>query len=395
MSVQSSAVDVLASIDRNNLNPEERGLVGLTWAAIHHINGDRQRLLAEVETIAEDAAEPALVRDIAVSWRLIVDAMYGGCISDAVHALRGLAAHQRDANLQYFAGVTLHNAAFAELSRGNYAEARELARQAIKSFERAEDDYGVSASTHSTEATAIAELGDLEEGLRLANASATNPDATADAIADAAYMHAVCGRLSRARSLLARYERGDSRWSRELGAQAQGWFARFAIYMSEGNLAEARVALETLQGLELQALDARSRIAVVAATLALVEGSDQAEALTKEAMTVAASQHAWRWMARARILDAVVRRDPESLATWISETEGDSALALLELADVVASAIGTLAPLPSALERSILREPTRWVAALGRQVRGKSEDAGAAASLVARFGTVDDADPAA
>ena len=241
------------------------------------------------------------------------------------------------------------------------------------------------------EATALAELGDLEEGLRLANACATEPDATADAIADAAYMHAVCGRLGRARSLLARFERGDARWSRELGAQAQGWFARFAIYVSEGNINEARSALRTLQGLELQALDARSRIAVVAATLAVIERSAEAAALVKEAMAIAASQNAWRWMARARILDAVVHRDPESLATWISETESESALALLELADVVASAVGTLAPLPSALERSILREPTRWVNALARNVRGRSGDASAAASLVARFGTADEA----
>ena len=104
-------------------------------------------------------------------------------------------------------------------------------------------------------------------------------------------------------------------------------------------------------------------------------------------------QNAWRWMSRVRILDAIVQRDGESLALWISEAESDSALTILELADAIATAVGSLAPVPQALERSILREPTRWVGALSRQVRGlPSEDAGAAAALVARYGAADDAD---
>jgi len=97
-------------------------------------------------------------------------------------------------------------------------------------------------------------------------------------------------------------------------------------------------------------------------------------------------------MMRVRILDAIVRRDGESLALWVTEAEGESSLAVLELADAIAGSVGALATIPEALERSILREPSRWVPALGRQVRGHpSEDAGAAATLVARFGTAEEA----
>jgi DNA-binding SARP family transcriptional activator len=95
---------------------------------------------------------------------------------------------------------------------------------------------------------------------------------------------------------------------------------------------------------------------------------------------------------RVRILEAVVQRDGESLALWIAEAETDSALAVLELANAIAAAVGALVSIPEALERSILREPGRWIAALSRQVEnGTSEDASAAAALIAKFGTAEDA----
>ena len=39
---RSARSNVLSSIDRDSLTPEERGLVGLTWAAIHHMNGESE-----------------------------------------------------------------------------------------------------------------------------------------------------------------------------------------------------------------------------------------------------------------------------------------------------------------------------------------------------------------
>jgi ATP/maltotriose-dependent transcriptional regulator MalT/DNA-binding SARP family transcriptional activator len=386
------AYDLLDTIDRSALSPEERGLVGLTSAAVHHMNGESERLKAEVEAIASDTAIPSPLHEVAVSWRQILLTAAGGCITDAVRMLRRMAVGQRQAGLHYFAGVTLHNTAHAELARANYQQACELAAESIAHLERTDDGVSISASTRATSAAAVAEMGDIEEGLRLASASASEPDATADTIADAAFMHGVCGRLSQAQTLLAKFDRGDSRWSRELGARGQGLFARIALYLSEGRPEMARTACEKLEALEPEAIDAPSRTAVVAAMIAILDDSPTAASEVRRALEVTSSQNAWRWMARARILDAVVRRDAQGLRLWISESENDSALALFELADVIATAIGILAPLPEALERSILREPARWVPALARQVRGRpSDDASAAASLVARFGGAGDA----
>ena len=241
-----NAFALLEDIDRSQITPEERGLVGLTRAAIHHMNGEGDLVALEVEAIAADTAIPALLHDVAVSWRQLLDAIAGGCISDAVQMLRRLAIDQRRSGLHYFVGVTLHNTAYAELARGNYVEARDLAREAISHLEETEDAAGITASTRAIAAASIAETGDLEEGLRLASASAAEPGATADAIADAAYMHAVCGHASKARVLLAKLERGDARWSRELGSRAQGCYAEVAQSGMQSILTFIRSTLNAL-----------------------------------------------------------------------------------------------------------------------------------------------------
>jgi DNA-binding SARP family transcriptional activator len=354
--------------------------------------GDSARLNATVEAIGSDQEVPPALHGVARSWRQLLGAVAGGNITDAVRLLEQLEADQLESGLHYFRGVTLHNKAFAELARANYSQARDIARAAIEELGHAEDTTAITSSTKATEAAAIAEMGEIEDGLRMANASAIEPSATADAIADAAYLHAVCGRTGRAASLLARFERGDSRWAREIGSEAQGYFARIAFHMAEGRFNDAAAAAAELALREPQAIDARSRLAVVVATLALVNGESDAIALSRRAIEACSQQQAWRWMARARILDAAARQDGNALALWICEVEDESAIAVLELADAIGTAIGLLVPLPEALERSMLREPSRWVPALGRQVKGPpSENSAAAASLVARFGTADDA----
>ncbi len=389
--VPDDALALLANIDRGGLSPEERGLVGLTRAAVHHMNGNGPAVVAEIEAVASDDTVPSPLHEVALSWRQILLASAGGCITDSVQMLRRLAVSQRQAGLHYFAGVTLHNLAYSELARGNYSRAHEIALDAAAHLDQSDDTTGIAASTGAILSAAVAELGRLEEGLRTSAALAGEPGATADAIADAAYLHAVCGRSTKARSLLARFDRGDAPWSRELGSIAQGHYARISLALAEGRLGEAEKSLRALQALESPGIDARSRTAIVVATLSLATGREDATRHVQVALESVAAQNAWRWMSRARMLEAIASRDGVNLAELVSETESDSALAVLELADVIAMAIGTLVPLPEALERSILREPTRWITALRRQVRHeRNEDASAAASLIARFGSAED-----
>ena len=140
------------------------------------MNGDRQRSTAEVEAIAEDDAVPASLREVAVSWRLIARGQRGGCITDAVQRCDVWRSSKREAGLHYFAGVTLHNTAYAELARGNYARGARARQEAIGHFERADGRLRHHRHRRApSEQLRLAELGDLEEGLRLATASATEP----------------------------------------------------------------------------------------------------------------------------------------------------------------------------------------------------------------------------
>ncbi len=146
------ALEVLSSIDRNDLSPEERGLVGLTWAAIHHMNGERQLLYGEVQAVADDTAVPALLRDIAVSWRLIAGRHVGWLHFGRRVALRALAARQRarEASVLRWRDPAQRRQ-HAELARGNYDAALDCPVKQSHHSSGLSDDYGVSASTRSTE----------------------------------------------------------------------------------------------------------------------------------------------------------------------------------------------------------------------------------------------------
>ncbi len=182
----------------------------------------------------------------------------------------------------------------------------------------------IAASTRTIGAVAVSEIGNFEEGLRASSAIASEPGATADAIADAAYLHAVCGRNSQARSLLAAVStagRSLGKWSRELGSRAQGYYATIALQLCEGQLPAAAAYLVHLKRLQSAGIDASSRVALVAATVAVVHRAPGAENLVRLALDAASTQNAWRWEARARILEAVVNRDAAGLAHLIAAAE--------------------------------------------------------------------------
>ena len=387
-----SALSLLGRIDRGQLSPEERGLVALTFAAACHLAGDGARLEDEVRAVADDTRVPSPLHEIAVCWRQMLSANRGGSIKEVVNLLRDLAEAQLRSRLPYFAGITLHNLANAELARGNFVEASRLASEAILQLSQVDDAAVVVASTKSIVAVATAECGRVAEGIRAAVAAASDPGATADAIAEAAYLNAICGHAARAESLLAKFDRGDAHWSQEIASRAQAGYARVALRISEGDVAGARQEFEDIVALEGSDIDAKSRAAVVHAMLCMLEGTGDFLSSAKEAVDTATHQNAWRWLTRARILQAVAEHDGGKLAALVTEAEGDSALALLELADPIAASVGLLNPVPEALERSIIQAPARWVAALGRQLAiSKGPAAIAAASLVARYGTLDDA----
>ena len=159
--------------------------------------------------------------------------------------------------------------------------------------------------------------------------------------------------------------------------------------MSDGDIHSARAEVVVAEGMEAPELDWRSRLAVMRAIVAVTSRSDDAGIVATSAVDVAASQHAWRWMARARVLQAIAGSDARALSTWLDEGAAESALMPLELADAIGTAVDLLLPLPDALERSIMQYPKRWTQTLRRQVQhGTPSSARAAAQLLSQFGTL-------
>ena len=305
----------------------------LTAAAACHLGGNGERLEQEVAAITADAGCPSPLREIAVCWRQMLAANHGGSISDAVDMLHDLAIGQLRLGLKYFAGITLHNTANAELARGNYQIAVQLAKDAVEQLEQTDEGAAVVTSSQSVAAVAIAESGGLSEGLRAALSAATDPYATADAIAEAAYLSAITGRSARAETLLAKFDKGDAPWSKELPSRAQAAYARVALRLCEGDTTGAGEPADG-GGHSTADIDGVSRAAVMDATLAYLEGAADALERAQTAVALATTQCAWRWLTRARILRSVAERDGAKLHLWITEAERDSALALLDLADV-------------------------------------------------------------
>ena len=108
----------------------------------------------------------------------------------------------------------------------------------------------------------------------MASAGATEPGATADAIADAAY---------HARGVWSDEQGDEPSLLGSIAAMLDGRVnsvhkPRAAIatshcHLSEGDMSERPSTLRRLSGTRTQAFDAQSRIAVIAATLAVVDGA--------------------------------------------------------------------------------------------------------------------------
>ena len=387
-----SALRLLESIDEDLLDGSARALLRLTRATALHTEGGSEPLGASVAALASSASAPFPFREVATAWQQMLVANEGGSIADASEALAVLHGVLENAGLHYFAGITSHNFAHTEVARGRYGNAIRLARNAITQLARTSEGGAILASTRLISATALAETGRTDDAVEMAIDVATGRSATADSIVEAAYICAVVGRPAKARSLLARFDRGDARGYRELSSRAQACYARIACCVVSSNLAAAQTPLRELAALRAPEIDAKSRLAVVRAMLAVLARHRDAAPLSANALRSCESQGAYRWMARARILDSVARRDGEGLALWIEETLTDSTLALFEMAEVVSSAVDLLSGAPELLDQAILRSPGRWIPALAHQVAtGEPKASAAAAALVSRFGTIEDA----
>ena len=156
----TDAIARLEPIDRRSLSPQARALVRpascgrTTWTAmqpsdvlVEEVLSDRDRRSSSGTLLTRTDSSSAQVRTT-------LDLM--------VHRLEDLVRQHTEAELPYFAAVSLHNLTMAHLYRGDYVRAISSGMEAASLFEatgRARECH----STHAVLAICSAELGRFAE----------------------------------------------------------------------------------------------------------------------------------------------------------------------------------------------------------------------------------------
>ena len=386
------ALAMLSAIDLSNLSPDERGLVSLARASALQMAGHSEQLWQEVEAFGSLVHSDGIVNLVARAWTLMRTACRGGSISDARRSLDLLAGDSGRAGLHHFAGIALHNAATAALAQGDFEGAASLAVRARETLSTSPVNASIRPSSLVTQALAAAELGNLAQGVALAQEAVAVPYAHPDVLADSAYLAAVCGDIQRAESLEHRLHRVMSSGPAQVGSRHQAAVARVTRLIAAGRFEEAQETASQLTEGRHDELDGVSRSAFLVALLSSLNGLPSAQQDVLDALRVAEAQRAWRWEFRLRILESVVCGDGASLARRVLDCSEVSALGLLEMADVIGASLHLLDPVPAPLTHSISHFPARWRSVLVRQLGHPScPSAPMAAKLLADVGSREDA----
>jgi ATP/maltotriose-dependent transcriptional regulator MalT len=386
------AVQALDDIDVRELDTDDRALIKLALASALQIAGDSDRYWHAVDALATLGHSDPVVSRLGQSWALIRTACQGGSIGDARKSLMRLVAEADDENLGHFAGIAMHNAATAALAQGDFRDASILAERARVTLVGSRGDAGVWPSALAIRALAEAESGRIDEGVQLMEEAAASPQALPDVLADAAYLAAIRGDRSRARTHEHGLRRRVSSGSPEVGVVFLAEVARITTLMSDGRFGDASArARERLTPLAHDDLDGVARAAyIVALTAALARRQTIHDDLVR-ALASVENQQAWRWDIRVRVLEAVLSGGDRTVL-WSPGSDHFSPLAALELADLIGGSLHFVDPVPPFLVQSIRRFPDRWRPVLLRQLtQPRNPSAPVAARLLMEYGSREDA----
>ncbi|MFV2063490.1 MAG: BTAD domain-containing putative transcriptional regulator [Chloroflexota bacterium] len=386
------AITALAGISEAPLNKDELTLVSLARASALQMAGQSDELWREVQNLGALGHTDPVVSHLADTWLLIRSACQGGSIADARRSLDQLVSMSSTSNLGHYAGIALHNSSTAALSQADYPSAARLAIQARSALVESPPDASIRPSTLSTQAIALAEMGQYGDARMLSEEASSAPDAHPDALADGSYLAAVAGERARAKNLDDRLRRLMSSGPTQVGAVQQARVARVAILLSDGDFREAASQADRLATDSMDELDGVSRSAYLRALTSTLLERRNAPSQIAEAIEASQRQESWRWELRARTVEAAANADESELGRLIAECGELSGLAILEMADLLGASLGAIGSVPTALSQSIARHPSRWRPILLRQLnRGSDQAALVAARLLTAYGTREDA----
>jgi DNA-binding SARP family transcriptional activator len=387
-----SAVRRLATIDLTKLDPSSRALVRHGLRRANWMSGDLEATMLVVDAIVADPTTPETFRSLAEGHRLMFWPRAEQNLPSMASQLERLAEHHASAGFSFFAGVSFNNAMVVEYYRGRYERAAAHGRRALESFRTFELFPKEAPTTCALLAACSTELGRFAEAGEYRAIADAVDTRDVDALSEMAYLAAVTGAAGRALSLLA--VAADSTAIRQIDpASRTTWeLARAVQATIDGR---PHVALEILARTQAAgAIGIAAEIssqALTAIAQYCANRRDEAVLAGQTALGLAQRCGSEHWVARMRILVAAASEDRALFGPSVDAAGRAGELALLELADVIASSLHLIDSVPDSIHASIRRWPDRWLRALRGVVALGLTPAGlAAARLLDEVGTMSD-----
>jgi DNA-binding SARP family transcriptional activator/tetratricopeptide (TPR) repeat protein len=386
-----SASRLLASIDVPPLSPTVRAVIRQTRLQLGWRSGDTATMFEALEQIASDDETPPVLRDIA---EIFIDtstrSSTGTKLPSLARRLIRMANEQALAGHNYYAAISLHNAAIAFLHSGSYADAIDTGHRALETYDLLSFPASEIYSVHSVIATASFELARrdvAEEHIALA----TSTDlADGDAYAEVACLLALTGQRARSVEMIQRAEALERLGRLDVVGQLMAGVTRGLLLLPQNAAAiphlidslPTEIPLDLGYGLFVATLDGLAR---------LLLGDETAAEEIEPARQSADRRGNGRYGIRLSLLTALAGGREDEMRAAVSAAARSGDLALLTVVDAICPRLHLFSSPPVEIEHSIASWPMRWLPALRRQLEtGNVPPAHAAAELLSKYGDAED-----
>jgi LuxR family transcriptional regulator, maltose regulon positive regulatory protein len=387
-----AAAQVLRSMDITGEDPTVRAVIRHTLLSLGWRTGDSEAIVATLKEILADDETPTMMRDIA---QVFLDSSpqseAPASLAELSARLQRMAKAQEAAGYDYYAAISLHNAAVAALHSGRLEAALRIGLSALDRFHHLPAQLPEKSSSHAMLATVLLELGRTVESDQHVAAALAAGTEHADVDAEIAYLLAATGDRSRAAHLV----------RTAIDRDRDGHSDLVAKWMMAVVQAYVRLPLEPLAALDLVEpapggfplnLGYDAEATVLRSLCRLLAGDhDGALEIARNGLSNVRSRGNLLFEGRLRLLEAMALQDPVKLRDAVRDSAIDSQLVLVELADALGDCLHLLTPYPPPIEESFRAWPARWRPVLRRQLaRGDDPRAHLAATLLDVHGAVED-----
>jgi LuxR family transcriptional regulator, maltose regulon positive regulatory protein len=387
-----TATELLGKVDITTSPSEVRAIVRHTNLALWWRTGDRELMFETLREIQNDPDAPAVLADI---FQIYLDASPLSLrpVPYAVLATRmeRMSHSQGDSGQTYYVAISLHNAAQTMLAAGRYDEAVRLGHEALIAFDAIPHVDVEKYSTHTVLAIAAFELDDSVTGEMHLRKALSSGLERGEVHSECAFALAVLGDTNRATQLLLSAAELEAVGRSDLAGQLLHTFAQSLMAMPDSPDEARRWLHGTPDSMPLDTGYVLDRQTLIALSYVLSGELGAAREVAEDALEVARARGARRALARLEILLAIAMGNADGIRKAITAASEAGELALLTVADAVASALWLVPEIPTELRQSIGRWPARWLPSLRRQLNsGGTPNAAVAARLLDEFGESSD-----